>query len=329
MRYIFIFLSLCLAGGISTVSAADYSVSPLLIEHDIEPRDMFEETVKISNTTDRPLRLYPTVNEITLGYDGEIKTFVPASMSGTATSVTSWIAVTRGRQEIAPGETIKIQITVKISPNATPGEYYGFIGFAEGDNRDKAELLVTEGRAPGVVVRFSLKEKRNEYLRLEKFNIPRFIISGNDSQITFDINNVGSVPLTPAGEIIFYDSSGQELTALKVNPEQITVPPETIKSFTASVPELGLIGRRKAFINIEYGTKERANVYDTLYFNVIPLGLLLILFIATLIISIVVSILIHRRRQKLSFLNEQEDVPVYIRTGNNGAEKDHDINLKK
>lgn len=330
MRYIYFFIALILATGFSsTTFAADYSITPLLIEHDIAPRDMFEETVKISNTTNRPLRLFPTVNAITLGDEGEIQTFVPASMSGTATTVTSWIAVTRARVEIAPGETIKVPVTMKISPDAVAGEYYAFVGFAEGDNRDNAERLVEKGLAPGVVVRFSLTEKRSEYLQLSHFVIPRFVLSGRNAQVSYDIENVGSVPLTPGGEIIFYDSNGREQTSLPVNAEQISIAPATTKTFTSPVPELGLIGRRKASINIEYGSSERTNVYDTLYFNIIPLVLLIALFAATLIVSSIVTIAIHRKRNRIYKNDTQEDVAVYVRTGQRGSDNDHDINLKK
>lgn len=330
MRYFYLICIFTLYYSfVTVVQAADYSVAPLLIEHDIAPRDIFEETVKISNTTNRPLRLYPTVNAITLGDEGEIRTFIPASMSGTATSVTSWIAVSRAVQEIAPGETIKVTLTMNISPNALVGDYYAFVGFADGDNRDQAEALVEKGLAPGVVVRFSLKEKRNEYLRLEHYVIPRFVLSGRNAQVTYDIENIGSVPLVPGGEIIFYDSSGSEQTSLTVNPEQVSIAPQTTQTFTAPIPELGLIGRRKAFINVEYGESERINVYDTLYFNVIPWLLLVGLFVMTLILSIILTIIIHRKKMSPEYNDTQEEVPVYIRSGTSVAEKDHDIYLKK
>lgn len=330
MRYLYFFLGLTLATSLGTTTyAADYSISPLLIEHDIAPRDMFEETVKISNTTNRPLRLFPTVNAITLGDEGEIKNFVPASMSGTATTVTSWIAVTRARVEIAPGETIKVPVTMKISPDAVAGEYYAFIGFAEGDKRDEAEHLVEKGLAPGVVVRFSLTEKRNEYLQLSHFVIPRFVLSGRNAEVSYDIENAGSVPLVPGGEIIFYDSNGREQTTIPVNAEKISIDPETTKTFTNPVPELGLIGRRKASINIVYGSSERTNVYDTLYFNIIPWALLLGLFILTLIVSSVLAVIIHKKRTTVNNMDSEEAVTVYVRSGQRGSENDHDINLKK
>lgn len=307
--------------------AADYAVSPLLIEHATEPRDLFEESVRITNTTDRKIRIFPTVNEITVGDEGEVKSFVPASMSDNTTSVTSWIAITRGRVEINPRETIKIPVSFAINPNATPGEYHAFIGFAEGSKRDEAEVLVTSGRAPGVVVRLSIVEKRTEYLRLNRFVIDRFVTKSNDAEVTYELENVGGLPITPAGEIIFYNGRGVELNSIKVNPERRTISAGTSETFQQVIPDLGLVGRHKALLNIEYGTAQRANLYDTTYFNIVPVVYLAMLFGFLLFISLLLAFWYHRSRDVL--LAHDEEVSVYIRSGVVGAEKEHDINLKK
>lgn len=325
MKYLFLFCLLFVS--VPVAFAADYAVAPLLIEHTTEPRDIFEESVKITNTTDRKVRIFPTVNEITVGDEGEVKSFVPPSMSDNTTSITSWIAVTRGRVEINPGETIKIPVSFTINPNAASGEYHAFIGFAEGSKRDEAEALVASGRAPGVVVRLSLVEKRTEYLRLNRFNIDRFITSTDEAVVAYELENVGGMPITPSGEIIFYNSRGEELQAITVNPEQKTIGPNGRERFEQTIPNLGVIGRHKALLNVEYGTAQRANLYDTTYFNIIPVVYLALLFGFLLLTSLILAIWYHRSK---SHPHEyEEEVSVYVRSGIVGAEKEHDINLKK
>lgn len=307
--------------------AADYSVSPLVIEHTVEPRDMSEETVKITNTSDRKLRIFPTVNQITLGDEGEIKSFVPPSMSDNTTSITSWISVTRGRIEINPGETIKIPVNVTVNPNAVAGEYHAFIGFAEGSKRDEAEALVMEGRAPGVVVRLSLVEKRSEYLRLNRFVIDRFVTNHAEATVSYELENVGGIPITPTGEIIFYDSRGVEIAAITVNNEQKSIQANNTEKFSQVLPDVGTIGKRKALLNIEYGTTQRANLYDTTYFNVVPLLSLIIIFGVLLLLSMLLVLYYHKRANR-PVDNEHEEVSVYVRQGTSNTKYDHDINLK-
>ena len=313
----------------TTVYANEYSVAPLIIDHDVAPRDAVEEVLKISNTTDHPIRLFPTVNEITVGSEGTVEKFIPASMSDGAKSVTSWIEVSRGQIEIAVGDTVKVPVTIRINPNAAPGEYHAFVGFPEGSNRDEAEKKVFAGTAPGTIVRLSLAEKRSEYLRLEHFSVDRFITGAKEAHATFDLENVGGMALTPAGEIIFYDSTGKERASAKINTENVSIEPGARHSFTVVVPSsLGTIGKYKAFLNVEYGTLQRANLYDTVFFNLVPLKLLIAAFVAMLVVSVVLTLMFHRRRAGRDE-EDEEHVAVYVRSGVNGPEKDHDINLKK
>lgn len=307
--------------------AADYAVTPLLIEHDTEPRDSFEESVKITNTTDRKVRIFPTVNEITVGDLGEVKSFIPASMSDNTNSVTSWIAVTRGRVEINPGETIKVPLNFSINPNAEAGEYHAFIGFAEGSKRDEAEALVMTGRAPGVVIRLSIEEKRSEYLRLNSLVVDRFVVNPDDAKISYELENVGGLPIVPKGEIIFYDGKGVEVAAIPVNPEEKTVTQNSKVVFSQNLPDLGPIGRHKALLNVEYGTNLRANLYDTTYFNIVPIIPLTLLFVFLLLTSLLLAWWYHTSRR--FELPADEDVAVYVRSGVTTSEKDHDINLKQ
>lgn len=325
MKYlIFVFLLLIT----SPVLAADYAVTPLLIEHDTMPRDSFEESVKITNTTDRKVRIFPTVNEITVGDAGELKSFIPASMSDNTNSVTSWIAVTRGRVEINPGETIKIPISFAINPNAEPGEYHAFIGFAEGSKRDEVDALVMSGRAPGVVVRLSIEEKRSEYLRLNRFVVDRFVTNPDETEISYELENVGGLPIVPRGEIIFYDGKGIEVSAMDINPDAQTINQNSKILFSQKLPDLGPIGRHKALLNVEYGTGLRANLYDTTYFNIVPIVPLIIVFSVLLFVSLLLTLWYHRGMRSREIVPD-EDVAVYIRNGTQSAEKDHDINLKQ
>jgi hypothetical protein len=325
MKYLFL---ICVILGFTpNAFGADYSVTPLIIEHDTEARDLFEETVKITNTTDRKLRIFPTVNAVTVGDEGEVQTFVPASMGDTSTSVTSWISITRGRVEINPGETIKIPVNFAINPTALPGEYHAFIGFAEGSKRDEADALVLSGRAPGVVVRLSLVEKRTEYLRLNRFVVDRFVTESNEGTATYELENVGGLPITPSGEIIFYNSRGVELESIIVNSDKKTIAPGSKETFVQTVPDIAVIGRHKALLNVEYGVGLRANLYDTTYFNIVPITYLMLLFGLLLSAALLLAFWYHKTHFRVN--EDKDEVSVYVRSGTIGVEQEHDINLKQ
>ena len=128
MRYALISLltGVLLSSVSPAVAQAEFSVSPLLVDESLKPRDIVTVPVTISNSVDRRYRLYATVNAIDIGAGGEIREFISPSMDDRSTSITSWIEVSRGRIDLPPEGTTEVPVTVKVNPFAEPGEYHAF-----------------------------------------------------------------------------------------------------------------------------------------------------------------------------------------------------------
>ncbi|MFN3692820.1 MAG: hypothetical protein ACK4SL_01815 [Candidatus Paceibacteria bacterium] len=327
MRYLFLLLTLLAYPTFSY--AQSYTVTPPVIEHKVKPRDMLEDSIKITNTGTVPVKIFPSVHPITLGEDGSIKSFESPVMTDQTRNVTSWIAVSRARLELQPGESVKIPVTLTINPNAVQGDYYAFIGFGSGDKRDEAENAVMAGRAPGVTMRISMADVRSEYLRLHSFSIDRYITSGDTIPVRYELENVGDLPTTPQGEIIVYDVRGREVASILVNTENKTLKAGETVAFTGSVPKGSMYGRHKAFLDVEYGELQRANLYDTTFFTVVPLQTILVLFGILLAGSLFLTLLYIYHGRKPIHHEDSENLPMYIRNGVHSDLKDHDINLKQ
>lgn len=326
MKYLFMVVAF--ASVLGWHEATAYVVTPPVIEHDVEARSIIAEEIKVTNTTAVPLRLYPTVNTIRLGADGAIETFEAPVMTDQTINPASWVAVSRARLELAPGETKRVPVEITVNPNAVPGEYYVFVGFATGEKRDDAEAVVMSGQAPGTVLRLAMVDKTSEALRLQGFTIDRFVLNRDDATVVYELQNTGDTPVVPRGEIILYDVRGKEVGAMAVNAEGTTIAPGTTERFTATVPETAAYGRHKAFLNLEYGTTQRANVYDTTFFTVVPLRLLLATFVLLIVLSVLLTLL-YLRKQRTPYHVEDDAVALYVRDGIHSDLKDHDIILKK
>ncbi|MFM2339446.1 MAG: hypothetical protein RLZZ360_82 [Candidatus Parcubacteria bacterium] len=327
MRYIF--LTFCLLTTPLIASAQSYTVTPPVIEHKVKPRDILEDTIKITNTGTVPVKIFPSVHPITLGEDGSIKTFESPVMTDQTTNVTSWIAVSRARVELQPGESVKIPVTLTINPNAVQGDYYAFVGFGNGDKRDEAEAAVMSGRAPGVTMRISMADVRSEYMRLNNFIIDRYVTSGETIPVSYELENIGDLPIKPQGEIIVYDVRGREVASIAVNNEGKVLAAGERAPFRGEVPRSGMYGRHKAFLDVEYGTLQRANLYDTTFFTVVPLQTILIIFAMVMGGSILLTLLYIYKNRHHHEPGDNESLPVYVRDGVHTDLKDHDINLKK
>jgi len=313
----------------TSAAHADIDVRPFLIDQSVSPREIVTTEVSITNTSGRKQNVYATVNEITVGVDGEVKGFISPIMSDRTNTVTSWIEVTRGRIEIEAGESALIPVTFRIHPQAKTGSYQAFIGFVPASKRHQAESAAMNGEAKGVVVKLTIAETISETLRLKSFSVDRFIISPDGDTAQLSIENLGDVPTSPTGEIIFYKSNGNEIASVDVNPDgNITIQPNETSLITVDLPEQSFVGRIKANAVLEYG-KSRATLYDSTYFYMLPLPYIVAALLALMVIIMLMIFLMYRSYTHGHSIEGDSDLPLYVRSGNEAKETHHDIDLKK
>lgn len=321
-----------LAAPVATAMAANFTVSPILVDVEAEARDAFVRDITITSNHGTHQRLYASVHEITLGEDSEIKSFVPASMSDRSVAVTSWIEITRARIDLQPGDSTTLPLTVRVNHDTPAGLYHAYIGFAQGRNRDEAEAKVLAGEGIGVIIRIAVGGTQEEALRLTSFTTDRFSLLPGDGLVTYTLENSGDVPLAPEGDIIIYDSRGRELTSLTLNDEgeAVVIAPGEKHEFTEVIPFIERLGRHKAYLSVEYGVENRAAVYDTNFYYSIPWYYLLI--IGLLLFTFLISMILLARRSSggVEYLEpDAHDVPLYVGRVRDHSEYEHDINLKK
>lgn len=315
---------------IPLVSFADisYTVSPLVIDENVVPRDIISREITLVNTGDIPVTIYPTVNNIALTEGGTIEKFITQVMSDQTRSLAAWIEISRAGIDLHAGETKKATLTLRINPGAEPGEYHALVGFAHGNNRDEAEKKVASGKAPGVIVTTRINDNKRTVLKLAQFVIDKFVISKANTASTFIMKNPGDKPVTPQGEIIFYDAKGREVAAVPVNDEKVTIDPGKEYVFKGTVPLDGLFGKYKAFLSVDYGTENLASIQDTTFFYAVPLRFLLIILSITIVVVAFAAFHIHRK-----YLDDDSDgselLPLHVRDTHTAEPFHHDIDLKQ
>ncbi|MFT5831716.1 MAG: hypothetical protein ACI9SY_000084 [Candidatus Paceibacteria bacterium] len=313
------------------IFADEITIRPFLIDETMEPRESTTETVVLtSGYTNRSATVYATVNEITVGTDGAILDFVPSVMTDRTNSITSWIAVSRGRITIPAGESYELPIDIKIHPFAEPGQYHAFVGFVEGSKRNVAEQTALSGDADGIIVTVTVTDQRVDSMRISSMAIDRFVTDSDQQQVAITIENSGDFESILAGEIIFYDNRGSEVSALPFNTEGVSVAPEETKMFVTSIPLGSNLGRYKANANLTYGENQRASLFDSASFYMFPLYYLYI-GIGSLSLLLLLLLLLLMRRETVTgnVAVSGDDVPVFIRDGHKPQPKDHDIDLTK
>lgn len=320
-------VSLALFLGASSALAANHTVSPLAFNLNVEKRDIIEETITLTNTSGQQLRLYASVHEVSVDGSGVVEAFVEPSMVDRTSSPTSWISVERGRIELAPGATREIPLRITMNPNTKPGDYSVFIGFAEASNQPEAVRAVMAGRAPGTLVNLVVDTKQDQFLRLARFSVDRFVTGRGESEVSYTLANPGDVDVVHQGEVIFYDTRGEEVAAVPLNPEGTVLPRGEELLFSVSVPDTLTIGKYKAFLSVEYGEHLTDSINDTTYFYVTPLRELSILFVVVLALAVGVTLYVHRRYDVAEDDHGAEPVALYVRSGQSQSVP-HDIDLR-
>jgi hypothetical protein len=311
------------------VMAANFTVSPILIDYTAEARDIISRDIILTNTSDKPIRAYASVHEVTMGEGTEIKEFIPSSMTlDRATSITSWLEISRARLEIPPRGTLSVPLTIKVHPEAPPGVYHALIGFAAGRNRDDIEAQVISGNGETAILKITIDDTRRTQLQLINFVTDRFVMSPDDNTVSFTLQNTGDVPLTPTGEVIIYDTTGRELAAIPANSSGTTVLPGEQLIVTETLPFIERLGRNKAYLSLEYG-ENRAAVFDTTFYYSIPWYYLLGVFLLLTFVLITLIWIFKRAFAGDEYQNDGVyEVPLFYRTAHDHDEYEHDLNLK-
>lgn len=311
-------------------AASRFSVSPLLIDHATEGRDIITDTITIKNLENRITRVYASVHEIEITDGGAIKEFVPASMSEGKTSITSWIEISRARIELAPLSDYEVPLTIRIHPNTEPGEYHAFIGFASGSNRDEIEQTILSGLGSGVILKITIDDKRREQLQIVSYTSDRMVVRPDgENKLSYSLQNNGDIPLIPKGEVIIYNNRGVEVATVPVNTDGEALAPGATLDFTEQLPFFSRLGKHKAYLAIEYGENQTAAVFDTLYYYSMPWYYLAGLFSLLATFFVVLVLVVRRYTRQVSISHDGvHEVPLFVREAKNHESYDHDINLK-
>ncbi|MEK7462059.1 MAG: hypothetical protein AAB618_00585 [Patescibacteria group bacterium] len=310
--------------------AAEVSFSPTLIDLELEAREVVTRDITITNETASKIHLYATVNEIDIDNAGAIKEFVAPVMDDRTTAITSWIEITRGRIELEANETKTVPLIVHVNQNAVTGEYHAFIGLVKEANRPLAEAKVMAGTADGIILKVALEDKAAASLRITSFLADRFMVREASQQVEVTIKNEGSKTTAPLGEVVFYNSKGEEIASESLSTSGMSLEPGQSETMAVRVPFSHKLGRFKANLVVRYGKDNQQAVFDTTQFYLIPPRYLIIVIVLVISLSLLITYLL--RRMFYDELQDDEDgneVPLYVSPNKEHITHDHDIHLTK
>lgn len=234
-------------------------ISPTRFEELVEPGQILEEKLMVTNESPNARTLYPYLKDFkTDGESGAPLLIAPGSESGSY--LASWVDINASGVLFQPGEEKTIDFRVSVPNNVGPGGYYGGVFFGTEppkikiNSEDKGAGMAI-GQQTGALLLFQVKGQVNENAQVREFNSDKDLY-GTPFEVKFTarIENNGNVHIKPYGMISIKNMFGREVGVVKINDQGGNVLPKSIRRFDNNWKDKMGFGRYVAQLGLTYGT---------------------------------------------------------------------------
>lgn len=277
------------------------SISPLHNRLNLDPGDSQNLTINLKNITTGSVVAKPFINDFTSDNQTGNPVIITDQKNRSPNSIQGFVS---GLENIPlePNEQKKVNVTVSVPENVSPGAYYGIIRYqavpvgseeaGEGDVSLSASvativLIQVEGDLVNKIELSTIRVYRQDRDGVLFFNKP--------DQIGIEIKNLGNGFAEPFGSVIIEDMSGKTVHSYQVNTAspRANVLPSSTRIFKDKIEGVNKFGRYKVTASISYaGGADVLALQKTFWY--IPLWLFLAI-IAVLVIVLVAAYLAFRR----------------------------------
>lgn len=253
--FLLVICGILLLSNSALAQAVGIKVSPLRIEKIVDPGEVLEKTIKITNVSDSPKTFYVYLQDFKAGDEKGTALLIPPG-SEQGSFLASWIKVTSEGINFAPGEEKEIPIIIEVPEEAGPGGYYGAIIFGTAPPEiEGGGVAITVGQQTGVLVLLQVSGDVIEDALIREFSTDRNFYS-TPFKVNFlsRIENLGNVHIKPHGTIEIKNIIGKKVATLRVNDQGANVLPNSIRRFENSWEGNFGFGRYTAVLALSFGT---------------------------------------------------------------------------
>ncbi|MEX0668306.1 MAG: hypothetical protein WD061_01030 [Candidatus Saccharimonadales bacterium] len=298
----------------NTSNGHGLSISPPLINLEVDPGETVELDISLRNITSRDMVVGGEVNDFVARDESGEPMILLDEDQDSPYSLKGFIADIPELQ-IAEGEQVVATVPLVIPENASPGAYMGVVRFgAVSSGTDSEGSQVSLSASVGTLVLANVSGDVDSNLEIEELAVAQaddnsqvldtslrstdqslnsgIIEKGPLTAIT-RLNNLGNIYLQPQGSLRVTNMFGKEVnissndegepnSILEFNPDKRNVLPDSIRRFEHPIDKNFWFGRYTLTVDLNYGP-DQENVSESLSFWVFPYKLLAIV-ISTLVL---------------------------------------------
>lgn len=304
LRHCFIYAVSLLMGLTLASQAKALSVSPAVMDFDLDPGAQKTGRINLYNDTNNPHTYSINTQRFKAGNEDGTPDILEVEDDNVTNDLKDWIQFPHDQKiTLQPGESKPFDFNVEVPVNAEPGGHYAVVFFTiSGDV--EGESGVGLGAKLGVLVMVNVSGQITEGASIETFGIKNSVISHLPAEMFIRIKNSGTNYFRPKGNVTIKNFFGKEVVKIPANPKSAAVLPNGIRRIETwwlkddtSINDNGFIsglnnewknfglGRYTATAFVTYGTKNAELAPMTVSFWVFPWRLAIV-FVLILVVLI-------------------------------------------
>jgi len=266
-----------------TGSSQGLTISPFLLERDMQKGDTFNEIIDITNTSSRTLPVDVTVNDFYPQGDQGEPVFVEAGQGDPHYSLSSWLKIISNPQPILqPGQQTSINFSITPPANAENGGHYGALLFTfQGGPAEGSAVSVTQKLGAIILVKLGQGTTAGD---INLFKTAKSFYEYPPVTFLTRFNNTGNVHVKPRGGIVITNWFGKKVATVLVNENANNVLPASQRQFTSVWNSTFAFGHYTAEAQLVYDTNGTIATAKTSFW-VIP-------WRATLLFAVILFLLV-------------------------------------
>lgn len=284
-------------------------ISPIKIKEMVDPGEVLEKIISITNESDSDKILYPVLRDFRAKDETGTPDFIlPSSEPGPYLS--SWVDIPPDGVNLGPNETKDIKFKVNVPPTIGPGGYYGAVVFGTEppkiklDSEEKGAAMTISQQVAALLllqVRGEVREEAN----IREFGTEKSFY-GTPFSVKFftRINNSGNVFIEPHGTIKITNMLGKEITGLPFNDRGSNILQQSTRRFENFWTGDQGFGRYRAELILAFGTNAssggqgKQTITSAITFWIIPWKVIIPGFVAALIIGALIFMFLNFYKNK-------------------------------
>ena len=219
-----------------TVPICGYAltISPPLIELELDPGETVAKTIKVLNETSEPLKLFLSIEKFRAkGEEGQAEFF---SAQEEEYIFYDWINIKKDPILLMPQERAEIPFIVTVPKNAEPGGYYSAIFWASSPPNVEDKTAIGVVSKTGTLIFLKVRGEVNEKGEVLEFNTVnnKHFFSHLPVDFFVRVENLGNIHVKPNGKIKVINYFNKLTAALNVNVKQGNILPQSVRRFETS-----------------------------------------------------------------------------------------------